>query len=89
MTAVGADVSPSRQSTLINILTGDAIYITELVSTATIALVGAINIGTLLATRVAFTLINIITISAISSQLEACGTAAFVGPENVFTLVGT
>lgn len=39
--------------------TGHAIHITELVATATVALVGAVHVGALLTARVALALIQI------------------------------
>lgn len=41
--------------------TGHAIYVTELVATATVTLVGAVHVGTLLTAWVALTLIQIYT----------------------------
>lgn len=89
VTAVGADMTSSRQSTLIYIFTAHAIDITELVSTATVTLVGAIHVGTLLTARVALTFIQIITVPAIASELEPCGAATLVGSQSVLTLMST
>lgn len=41
--------------------TSHAIYVTELIATATVTLVGAVHVGTLLAAWVALTLIQIYT----------------------------
>lgn len=78
VTAVGADVATSGQRTLIYVFTSHAIDVTELEASATIALVGAIDVRTLLAAWVCFTLIQVVTVSAISCQFEASGAAAFV-----------
>lgn len=86
--AVGAHMTSSRQCTLINIFTCYPINVTQLVTTATVTLVGAIDIGTLLAARVGLTLIDIVTVSAIVRQFEAGCAAALVGPLCVLTLVG-
>lgn len=66
VTAIGANVTSSWQSTLIYIFTSHAVYVTELVATATVTLVGAVHVGTLLTARVALTLIQIVTIPAIT-----------------------
>lgn len=66
VTAIGADVTSGGQGTLIYIFTSYAIYVTELVATATVTLVGAIHVGTLLTAWVALTLIQIITIPSIN-----------------------
>lgn len=87
--AVGAHVTSSRQSALINVFTCYPINVTKLVTTATVALVGAIDIGTLLAARVGVTLIDIFTVSAVVGQFESSGAAALVGPLCVLTLVST
>lgn len=78
----------SGQSTLINIFTCYPINVAQLVSTTTVALVGSIDIGALLAARVGVALIDIFTVSAIVGQSEASGAAALVGPLCVVTLVG-
>lgn len=59
-------MTSSRKGALINIFTGHAIDVTELVASAAVTLVGAVDVGTLLAARVALTLIQIVTISAVS-----------------------
>lgn len=82
-------MTSSRQSTLINIFTCCPIDVTQLVTTATVALVGAIDIGTFLAARVCVTLVDIFTVSAVVRQLKASGATALVGPLCVLTLVGT
>lgn len=87
--AVGAHMTPSRQSTLINIFTRYPINVTELVTTATVALVGAVDVGALLAARVGLAFIHIFTVPAVIGQFEACGAAALVGPLCVFTFMGT
>lgn len=79
----------SGQGTFIDIFTSHAIDVTELVTTATVTLVGAVHIGALLTAWVALTFVQIVTISAISSQLETCGAATLVGSKGVFTLVST
>lgn len=66
VTAIRANMTSSRQGTFIYIFTSHSINVTELVTTATITLVGAIHVGTLLTAWVALTLIQIITIPAIS-----------------------
>lgn len=78
VTAISADVATSGQRTLINVFTSHAIHVTQLVAPTTIALVGAINIRTLLAAGVGLTLIQIVTVPSVSCQLEACGAATFV-----------
>lgn len=67
MTAVGTNMTSSGQSALIYIFTSHAIYVTELVATATVALIGAVHVGALLTARIGVTLIHIITIPPISS----------------------
>lgn len=67
VTAIGANMASSRQGTLIYVFTSHAIYVTELVATATVTLVGAVHIGALLTAWFALTLIQIVTIPAISS----------------------
>lgn len=64
-------MSASWQSTLVNIFTSDAIDVAELVSTATVALVGAVDVCTLLAAGVRLTLIHIFTRPAIRGQFES------------------
>lgn len=85
--AVGTYMTSSRQSTLIDVFTCYPINVTQLVTAATVALIGAVDIGTFLATRVGLTLVHIITVSAIMGQFEAGGAAALVGPLCVLTLV--
>lgn len=82
-------MASSRQGTLINVLAGYSVHITELVTSSAVALIGAVDIGTLLATRVAATLIHIFTRPTIQCQTEAHSTAAVVGSWRVLTLVGT
>lgn len=89
VTAIGANMTSSGQGTLIYIFTSHAIYVTELVTTATVTLVGAVHVGTLLATWVALTLIQIVTIPAITSELEAGGAATLVRSKCVLTLMST
>lgn len=89
VTAVGADVSTSGQRTLIDIFTGDAVSIAQLVTTATVALVRAVDVRALLTTGAALTFIHIVTVSAVVRQLESSGAAALVGAQDVFTLVCT
>lgn len=67
VTAIGADMTSSGQGTLIYIFTSHAVYVTELVATATVTLVGAIHVGALLTAWVALTLIQIVTIPAVTS----------------------
>lgn len=67
VTAVGANVTSGGQGTFIYIFTSSAIYVTELVATAAVTLVGTVHIGALLTTWGALTLVQIITISAVSS----------------------
>lgn len=81
-------MTSSGQSTFINIFTRNAISVAQLVTTATVALVGAVDVGALLAARVGLTLVDIVTISAILGQSEANSAAAVVGPLRVLTLVG-
>lgn len=88
VTAVGANMASGGQGALIDIFTSYAIYVAELVATATVTLVGAVHVGTLLAARVALALIHIVTIPAITSELEAGGAAALVRPQKVLTLMG-
>lgn len=57
VTAIGANMTSSGQGTLIYIFTSHAIYVIELVATATVTLVGTIHVGTLLTAWVAVTLI--------------------------------
>lgn len=66
MTAIGANMTPSWQGTLIYIFTSHAIYVTKLVAPATVTLVRAVHIGTLLTAWVVLTFIHIITIPAIA-----------------------
>lgn len=75
------------QGTFIYIFTSHAINVTELVTTATVTLVGAVHIGALLTAWVALTFVQIVTVPAINSQFEACGAATLVGSEGVFALV--
>lgn len=60
-------MTSSGQGTLIYIFTSHAVNVAELVATATVTLVGAVHIGTLLTAWVALTLIQIVTIPAITS----------------------
>lgn len=82
-------MTSSRQSTLINIFTCYPIYVTQLVTTATVALVGAVDIGTFLAARICLTLVDIFTVSAVLGQFESGGAAAHIGPLCILTFVGT
>lgn len=82
-------VSSSGQSTLVNVFTCISIHVTQLVASAAITLIGAINIGTLLTAGAALALIKIITVPSITGQLEACGAAALVGAQNIIALVCT
>lgn len=77
-TAVRANMASSGQSTFINIFTCHAINVTELVATATVTLVGAVHVCTLLTAWVCFTFIQIITIPAIGCKLEASRAAALI-----------
>lgn len=88
-TAVGAYMSSSRESTLVNIFTSDPINVTELVATAAVALVRSVHIRAFLAARIGFTFIHIIAVPAIVRQFKAFGAAARVGTICVFTLVST
>lgn len=88
VTAIGANMTSSRKGTFINVFTSHAINVTELVAPAAVALVGAVHIGTLLTTWIALTLVHIVTIPAVTGQLEARCTAARVGSKGVLTLVG-
>lgn len=88
-TAVGADVAPGGQGTLVNIFASDPIHVTELVSSAAVTLVGAIDIGTLLATGAAVALIYIFTRPAVSREPEARSATAVVGARRVLALVAT
>lgn len=89
VTAIGADVTSGRQCTLIYIFTSQSVYVTELVATATVTLVGAVHVGALLTARLAVALIQIITIPAINRKLEAGGAATLVGTQSVLTLMST
>lgn len=71
-------MATSGQCTLINVFTSHAIHVAQLVAPATVTLVGAINIRTLLAAWVGLTLIQIVTVPAVSCQFEACGAGTFV-----------
>lgn len=82
-------MTPSGQGTLINIFTGDPVHVTELITAAAIALVGAVDISTLLAARAVEAFIHIFTRPAIHRQPEASGAAAVVGAWRVLTLVAT
>lgn len=82
-------MTSSGQGTLINIFAGDPIHVTELVTSSAIALVGAIDISTLLAARAVETLVHIFTRPAVHRQPEAGGAAAVEGAWRVLTLVAT
>lgn len=82
-------MTSSGQGTLINIFTGDPVHITELVASSAVTLVGAIDIGTLLAAWAAEALIHIFTGPAIHRQPEARRAAAVVGAWRVLALVAT
>lgn len=87
--AVGADVAPGGQGTLVNVFTGDSVHITELVAPPAVTLVGTVDVGTLLATRAAAALIDVFTRPAVYREPEAHGTAADVGAQRVLALVAT
>lgn len=87
--SIGADVSTGGQSTFINVLTGDPIHITELITSSTVTLIGSINVCTLLTARVCLAFVYVIAVSPIAGQFEASCTAALVGPQNILTLVST
>lgn len=87
--AVGADVAPGGQGTLVDVFTGDSVHITELVAPPAVTLVGTVDVGTLLATRAAAALIDVFTRPAVYREPEAHGTAADVGAQRVLALVAT
>lgn len=85
--AVGADVAPGGQSTLVNVLAGDPVHIAELVAPAAVALVGAVDVGALLAAGAAVTLVHVFAGAAVGQEPEAHGAAAEVGAGRVLALV--
>lgn len=88
-TAVGADVAPGGQGTLVDVFASDPIHVAELVSSAAVTLVGAVDVGTLLATGAAVALIYVFTRPAVSREPEARSATAVVGARRVLALVAT
>lgn len=82
-------MAPGGQGTLVNIFAGDPIQVTELVTSATVTLVGAIDISTLLAAGAGEAFIHIFTRPAIHRQPEARRAAAMVRAWRVLALVAT
>lgn len=78
MAAIGANMTSGGKSTLVYVFTSGAINVAELVTSATVTLVGAVHVGTLLAAGVRLTFIQIVTVPSINSELEAGGAATLV-----------
>lgn len=85
--AVGADMAPGGQGALVDVFAGDPVHVTELVAAAAVALIGAIDVGALLAAGAAVALIHVFTGPAVGREPEAHGAAAVVGARRVLTLV--
>lgn len=93
ITSWGVDTGKSAQrsdtlATFINIFTGGAV-IAQLVSLFAVTLIGAVDVGALLITRVKLTLISIFTMLLILRYLEAGEAQAAVRAHRVLTYVMT
>lgn len=80
-------MAPGGQGALVDVFAGDPVHVAELVASAAVALVGAIDVGALLATGAAVTLIHVLTGPAVGREPEAGGAATEVGAGRVLALV--
>lgn len=87
--AVGADVAPGGQGALVDVFARGPVHVAELVASPAVTLVGAVDIGALLAAGAAVTLIHVFTGAAVGGEPEAYGAAAVVGARCVLALVAT